>query len=316
MKKINISILGGFLGSGKTTLLQNILKEEKKRNRKVAVLLNEMGEHSVDTDIIGTKIPLKELLNGCICCTLKNELEIQLLSLYQQHQPDVIYIETTGVAHPLEVLDACLSPIIAPFIDIKSIISVVDLKRWMDRYELNQSLQKLLVEQIRYSDYLLLNKSDLVTDKEQSSIQKEIIKINPKAKINLTTYAQVSLEEINLSNRSCGDAHEELHAHNHLHIQTMTYQFEGPVIKKEFDEWIKNLPNNIYRIKGFLQFEGDQVHTHLFQYSYRSPYSFPQKKPFPKNLVFIGKGFDLDKLKKELKNLEQNAKQKVSAYLE
>lgn len=106
MKKINISILGGFLGSGKTTLLQNILKEEKKRNRKVAVLLNEIGEHSVDTDIIGTKIPLKELLNGCICCTLKNELEIQLLSLYQQHQPDVIYIETTGVAHPLEVLDA------------------------------------------------------------------------------------------------------------------------------------------------------------------------------------------------------------------
>jgi len=316
MKKINISILGGFLGSGKTTLLQNILKEEKKQNRKVAVLVNEIGEHSVDTDIIGTKIPLKELLNGCICCTLKNELEIQLLSLYQQHQPDVIYIETTGVAHPLEVLDACLSPIIAPFIDIKSIISVVDLKRWMDRYELNQSLQKLLVEQIRYSDYLLLNKSDLVTDKEQSSIQKEIIKINPKAKINLTTYAQVSLEEINLSNRSCGDAHEELHAHNHLHIQTMTYQFEGPVIKKEFDEWIKNLPNNIYRIKGFLQFEGDQVHTHLFQYSYRSPYSFPQKKPFPKNLVFIGKGFDLDKLKKELKNLEQNAKQKVSAYLE
>ncbi|MDR7247070.1 MULTISPECIES: CobW family GTP-binding protein [Priestia] len=316
MKKINISILGGFLGSGKTTLLQNILKEEKKRNRKVAVLLNEIGEHSVDTDIIGTKIPLKELLNGCICCTLKNELEIQLLSLYQQHQPDVIYIETTGVAHPLEVLDACLSPIIAPFIDIKSIISVVDLKRWMDRYELNQSLQKLLVEQIRYSDYLLLNKSDLVTDKEQSSIQKEIIKINPKAKINLTTYAQVSLEEINHSNRSCGATHEELHVHHHLHIQTMTYQFEGSVIKKEFDEWIKNLPNNIYRIKGFLQFEDDQVHTHLFQYSYRSPYSFPQKKTFPKNLVFIGKDFDLDRLKKELKDLEQNAKQKVSAYLE
>ncbi|WP_427127487.1 CobW family GTP-binding protein (plasmid) [Priestia megaterium] len=316
MKKINISILGGFLGSGKTTLLQNILKEEKKRNRKVAVLLNEIGDHSVDTDIIGTKIPLKELLNGCICCTLKNELEIQLLSLYQQHQLDVIYIETTGVAHPLEVLDACLSPIIAPFINIKSIISVVDLKRWMDRYELNQSLQKLLVEQIKYSDYLLLNKSDLVTDKEQSSIQKEIIKINPKAKIILTTYAQVSLGEINHSSRSYDDAHEELHVYNHLHIQTMTYQFEGPVIKKEFDEWIKNLPNNIYRIKGFLQFEADQVHTHLFQYSYRSPYSFPQKKTFPKNLVFIGKDFDLDRLKKELKDLEQNAKQKVSAYLE
>jgi G3E family GTPase len=312
MKKIDIYILGGFLGSGKTTLLENILKEEKKRNRKVAVLLNEIGEYSVDTDIIGKDTPLKELLNGCICCTIKNELEMQLLSLYQQHQPDVIYIETTGVAHPLEVLDACLSPIIAPSIDVKSIISVVDLKRWMDRYELNRSLQKLLVEQIRYSDYLLLNKSDLVTDKEQASIQKEIIKINSRAKINLTTYAQVSLEEINHSGRSYIDDHEELHVHNHLHIQTLTYQFEGPVIKKEFDEWIKNVPNSIYRIKGYLQFKGDQEPTHLFQYSYRVPYSFSQKKIFPKNLVFIGEDFNLEKLKKELKGLEQNAKQKVS----
>jgi len=70
MGKIGIYILGGFLGSGKTTLLHNILKVEKKRNRKVAVLLNEIGEYSVDTDIIGKEKPLKELLNGCICCKI------------------------------------------------------------------------------------------------------------------------------------------------------------------------------------------------------------------------------------------------------
>ncbi|PGA21217.1 cobalamin biosynthesis protein [Priestia aryabhattai] len=311
MKKIEIYILGGFLGSGKTTLLQTILEQEKKRKKKVAVLLNEIGEHSVDTDIIGRETPLRELLNGCICCTMKDQLELQLLSLYQQHQPDVIYIETTGVAHPLEVLDACLSPIIAPYIDVKSIISVIDLSRWKDRKKLNKSIQKLLVEQIKYSDHLILNKSDLVTKEDQLSLQEEIREVNTKAQMSKTAYGNISsLEEINHSFHSSVDNHTELHVHHHLHIQTMTYQFEGKVIKEEFEKWIKELPGTIYRIKGFLQFVGSEEDTYLFQYSYGIPYSFPQKKSFPNNLVFIGEKFDKEKLNKELKSLEESAKQK------
>ncbi|SUV10267.1 cobalamin synthesis protein P47K [Priestia megaterium] len=311
MKKIEIYILGGFLGSGKTTLLQTILEQEKKRKKKVAVLLNEIGEHSVDTDIIGRETPLRELLNGCICCTMKDQLELQLLSLYQQHQPDVIYIETTGVAHPLEVLDACLSPIIAPYIDVKSIISVIDLSRWKDRKTLNKSIQKLLVEQIKYSDHLILNKSDLVTKEDQLSLQEEIREVNIKAQMSRTTYGNVSsLEEINHSFHSSVDNHTELHVHHYLHIQTMTYQFEGKVIKEEFEKWIKELPGTIYRIKGFLQFVGSEEDTYLFQYSYGIPYSFPQKKSFPNNLVFIGEKFDKEKLNKELKSLEESVKQK------
>ncbi|MED3913250.1 GTP-binding protein [Priestia megaterium] len=311
MKQIEIYILGGFLGSGKTTLLQTILEQEKKRKRKVAVLLNEIGERSVDTDIIGRETPLRELLNGCICCTMKDQLELQLLSLYQQHEPDVIYIETTGVAHPLEVLDACLSPIIAPYLDVKSIVSVIDLSRWKDRKKLNKSIQKLLLEQIKYSDHLILNKSDLVSKEDQLSLQEEIREINSKAQMSRTTYANISsLEEINHSVHSSVDNHTELHVHHHLHIQTMTYQFEGKVIKEEFEEWVKELPGNIYRIKGFLQFVGSEEDTYLFQYSYGIPYSFPQKKFFPNNLVFIGEKFDKEKLNKELKSLEESAKQK------
>jgi len=311
VKQIEIYILGGFLGSGKTTLLQTILEQEKKRKRKVAVLLNEIGERSVDTDIIGRETPLRELLNGCICCTMKDQLELQLLSLYQQHEPDVIYIETTGVAHPLEVLDACLSPIIAPYLDVKSIVSVIDLSRWKDRKKLNKSIQKLLLEQIKYSDHLILNKSDLVSKEDQLSLQEEIREINSKAQMSRTTYANISsLEEINHSFHSSVGSHTELHVHHHLHIQTMTYQFEGKVIKEEFEKWIKELPGTIYRIKGFLQFVGSEEDTHLFQYSYGIPYSFPQKKFFPNNLVFIGEKFDKEKLNKELKSLEESAKQK------
>ncbi|MFC3885012.1 CobW family GTP-binding protein [Bacillus songklensis] len=312
MKKVEIYILGGFLGSGKTTLLQNLLKEEKKTNQKVAVLLNEIGEHSVDTDIIGKEMPLKELLNGCICCTMKDELEIQLLSLYQEHQPDVIYIETTGVAHPIEVLDACLSPVIAPYIEIKSIVSVIDSKRWLDRDKLSLRIKKLLEEQVRHGDHILINKVDLITREEREDIQKEIMEINPRAKVHLTDYSNISIEELSQPSRSSIDSHEEMHVHNHLHIQTMTYQFQDPVIKEEFDDWLKSIPESIYRIKGFLQFRDDEVYTHLFQYSYRLPFFFPQSIKFPKNLVFIGENLNKEMIKEELMQLEQNAKRKVT----
>ncbi len=311
MKKVEIYILGGFLGSGKTTLLQNLLKEEKKTNQKVAVLMNEIGEHSVDTDIIGKETPLKELLNGCICCTMKDEVEIQLLSIYKQHQPDVIYVETTGVAHPIEVLDACLSPVLAPYIEIKSIVNVVDSKRWLDRDRLSLRLKKLLEEQVRHGDHVLINKVDLITEEEREYLQKEIMEINPRAKAHLTNYSNISIKELSQSSRSSIDSHEKLHVHNHLHIQTMTYQFQGPVIKEEFDEWLKNIPESIYRIKGFLQFRGDEVNTHLFQYSYRLPFFFPQSIKFPKNLVFIGENLNKAIIKEELMQLEQNAKRKV-----
>lgn len=111
--KTELIILTGFLGSGKSTWLTKLLQQEKLRGRKTAVLMNELGDYSVDTAIVGEDVPLQELLRGCICCTLKDEVEIQLLNLYMLHQPEVIYIEATGVAHPMEIIDACMSPLIA-----------------------------------------------------------------------------------------------------------------------------------------------------------------------------------------------------------
>ena len=78
MKKTEIYILGGFLGSGKTTLLRNILQQEKEEGRKVAVLLNELGSVSIDSGLIDDNVPLKELVDGCICCTIQDKLEVQL----------------------------------------------------------------------------------------------------------------------------------------------------------------------------------------------------------------------------------------------
>src|SRR5574342_904076 len=121
MQKPEIYILSGFLGSGKTTLLKRLLENEKKKNRKVAVMMNELGKVSIDSNIVEEDVALKELLGGCICCTIQDKLESQLQSLLLNEKPDVIYIETTGAAHPVEVLDAILSPYFADRFNIKGV---------------------------------------------------------------------------------------------------------------------------------------------------------------------------------------------------
>ena len=93
MKQTDIYVLSGFLGSGKTTLLKEILKKEKALGRKVAVLMNELGKISIDSNEIDGDIPLKELLGGCVCCTIQDEVEAQIQTLLVQEKPDVIYLK-------------------------------------------------------------------------------------------------------------------------------------------------------------------------------------------------------------------------------
>ena len=85
MEKVEVFILSGFLGSGKTTLLQNILTQEKELGRNVAVVMNELGQVSIDSNAVSENTPLKELLNGCVCCTIQGQLEVHLQGLLQEH---------------------------------------------------------------------------------------------------------------------------------------------------------------------------------------------------------------------------------------
>lgn len=303
MSKVEIHILGGFLGSGKSTLLQNLLLAEKQKERKVAVLMNEIGEFSVDTKIVGEENVLRELLKGCICCTMKDELEIQLHSLYQQEKPDVIYIETTGVAHPIEVLDACLSPILAPYVEVKSTIVVVDGGRWLKRRTLSASVQQLLNEQVKYGSYILVNKSDLLIEEEKKQVFDEIRTMNQKAKIQETQYCNISLTDIEEVIVEENEEYESLHVKHHLHIGTMTYPFTESIDQDQLYEWLSNLPEGIYRVKGFVKFHGDK-YPHLLQYSFGVPSLLEQDFGFPTNLVIIGEDLNKEQLRKGLQALE------------
>lgn len=305
MKQVEIFILSGFLGSGKSTLLQNFLQGEKSNQRKVAVLMNEIGEYSVDSSVVEKDVPLVELLKGCICCSLKEEVEIQILELYKEHQPDVIYIETTGVAHPIEVLDSCMSPIIAALLNIKSIVTVVDATQWLAKQRLNLKLQKLLVEQVKYADDILINKIDKVTEEEMQEIKKALQTINPRATIHVTERANVSLSS--LQNKDVNpkqEPHELIEVDKHLHIQTMTYTFHGPIRKALFQQWLQTIPSTIYRMKGFIEFTEFPGQTINYQYTFGGATYVPINLDLPKTIVIIGNKLDKKKIYSELEEID------------
>ncbi|MDN3019374.1 GTP-binding protein [Paenibacillus sp. BSR1-1] len=304
MKKAEVYILSGFLGSGKTTLLKRLLEDEQKSGRKVAVMMNELGKVSIDSDAIDENdVSLKELLGGCICCSIQDKLEAQLQGLLLDEKPEVIYIETTGAAHPVEVLDAILSPLFADKLNIKGIITTVDGTRWLNRKSLSPQLQQLILEQVRHADFILINKMNELTEGQQANITFEMQAANSKARCLLTNYSQVSITQ--LRNLSVSFNKESLKIP--LHLTTFVYQFTTSISQTEFEEFLRGLPDTIYRIKGYIKFDYSD-HPFLFQFSYGMPLYIKEYMNLPLNLVFIGENIDWPQIQTQLFILENEKK--------
>lgn len=304
MKQVEVYILSGFLGAGKTTLLQNILSEEQQNNRKIAVIMNELGEVSIDSNAVGEETPLKELLNGCVCCTIQGQLEVQLENMLREYDLDAIYIETTGVAHPIEVLDACLSPLFADNLDLRAIITIIDAKRWQDRTKLSIQLRKLLLEQVEHADVILVNKVDTLTEDVKSNIVSEIQSLNNYGKIFMTEFARIPLSYIKPKKIGEKQRHSQAHVHNDLHLRSYVHTFNNPVSLEEFEQFLKEMPDTIYRIKGYIRFTHSNE-SFLFQYSYGMPLYMKEPMNRKQTLVFIGENLDQELINKQLTALEQ-----------
>lgn len=298
MKKTEVFILSGFLGSGKTTLLKRLLTHEKEEGRKVAVLMNELGDISIDSNEVESDVPLKELLGGCVCCTIQDKLEGQLQSLLLEEKPDVIYLETTGAAHPVETMDSILSPIFADKLLLKGILTVMDGKLWLERSKMSPAVGQLLLEQVRHSSMILINKQDQLTEAEKSKVTFELQSINPKAFAILTSYSKLPIQRLK-------DMHIQFAKDTvkttlqSLQLSSFVYQFKHTIASDKFEAFLKELPDTIYRIKGYVQFHQNHF-PDLFQYSYGMPLMMREDMKMPLNLVFIGENMDWKQLKEKL----------------
>ncbi|MBT2699275.1 GTP-binding protein [Bacillus sp. ISL-40] len=304
MKKAEVYILSGFLGSGKTTLLKRLLEDEQRLGRKTAVMMNELGKVSIDSDAVeGEDVSLKELLGGCICCSIQDKLEAQLQGLLLDEKPEVIYIETTGAAHPVEVLDAILSPLFADKLLIKGILTTVDGKRWMERKSLSPQLQQLILEQVRHADFIIINKMNELKENEQAKIIFEIQSINSNARCLLTNYSQVPTEQLRKLSVSFEKEKKESQRVT-INLTTFVYQFKTAISHAEFENFLKRLPDTIYRIKGYVKFDHSDL-PFLFQFSYGMPIYLKEDMNMRLNLVFIGEGINWNGIETQLENLEK-----------
>ncbi|MBM7621437.1 G3E family GTPase [Bacillus tianshenii] len=288
MSKIPVTVISGYLGSGKTTLLNHILSN--RQGLKIAVIVNDMSEVNIDSALVQnggfsrTEEKLVELQNGCICCTLREDLMKEVERLVDEGNIEYIVIESSGISEPIPVaqtftyIDEEFNIDLTSKCYIDAMITVVDGFRFFEDYNSGESLldrmegtdendtrevSDLLIDQIEFADILLLNKTDLIDSEDVMDMVAFLKKMNPQAKIIPTEKSSVDLDRILNTNlfdfdkasQAAGWIKELNEEHipetEEYGISSFVYRRKKPFHPERFMSWLENWPENVDRAKGF-----------------------------------------------------------------
>ncbi|RXJ04623.1 GTP-binding protein [Anaerobacillus alkaliphilus] len=271
MSRVPVFILSGFLGSGKTTLLKRMLLASHKKGLKPAILMNELGSTDTDGQIIseGSNDILEKLLDGCICCSKKNEVVSCIENLLIQN-PDVVFIELTGVANPEEVVDSITEPQLIDKLYVEKIITILDSENILE-YNSILAADKVIVEtnrrQIEVADMLVMNKIDLITSSKKEKIEKMIKKHNGSSPIYYTSYSDIDVDSLYVNLKPVKrktmmiriGKEKAVHHHHHHNqnssfsrINTISIPIKQVTSTKVIEKFLKKWQPNLLRAKGYV----------------------------------------------------------------